>query len=63
MCVCLYIYIYTHIYISIFAFWHHRLVSYSRTTGLLVRQDFYFCTKYSLLCARVVALSEKYHSV
>ena len=49
----------SNIYIYIFAFWHHRLVSYSRTTGLLVCQYFYFCTKYSLLCARVVALSEK----
>ena len=33
--------------IYIFAFRHHRLVSYSKTTGLLVRQYFYCCTEYS----------------
>ena len=26
---------------------HRRFVSYSRTTGLLVPQYFYFCTEYS----------------
>ena len=34
------------------------LCNLSRTTGSLVRQYFYFRTKYSI-CARVVALSEK----
>ena len=40
----------TYIHISniyILAFWHRRWVSYSRTTGLLVREYFYFCTEYS----------------
>ena len=42
----------TYIHISnifIFAFWHHRLVSYSRKTYLLVRQYYYFCTEYSYM--------------
>ena len=33
--------------VYIFAIWHHRLVSQSRTTGLLVRHYFYFRTEYS----------------
>ena len=47
--------------IYIFAIWHHRLISQSRTTGLLVRQYFYFRTEYSYVHLQLHCRKSKCH--